>query len=67
MTADPAPTASPFKGANRLVAEHVEQMVVVRHHLVFGMYVDPFSEGSNEDRGADQRAGPARGDDRADS
>lgn len=45
MSANPGPTASPLKGAKRLVAEHVEQLVAVRHHLVFGMHVDPFSKG----------------------
>jgi hypothetical protein len=65
MSADPGPTASPLKGAKRLVAEHVEQIVVVRHHLVFGMHVDPFSNACNEDRGANRCVGPGRGDDQA--
>jgi hypothetical protein len=36
MTADPAATASPSEGDERLV----EQLVAVHHHSVFGMHVD---------------------------
>jgi hypothetical protein len=67
MTAEPGPTALRSEGAKRLVAEHVEQIVVVRHHLVFGMHVDPLSKGLNGDTDADQGAGPWRADDRADA
>jgi hypothetical protein len=67
MTAEPGPTASPSEGTKRFVAEHVEQMVVVRHHLVFGMHVDPISKGLSGHTDADQGAGPCRADDRADA
>lgn len=58
MTVDPGPTASPFEGAKRHVAEHVEQVVVVQHHLVFGMHVNPFSKGLSGDKDVTHRAGP---------
>jgi hypothetical protein len=57
MTVDRGPSASLFKGAKRPVAGHVEQMVVVRDHLVFGMHLDPFSRGLNEDLDANWCAG----------
>jgi hypothetical protein len=52
MTGHRGPTASLSKGAKRLVAEQVEQVVVVRHHLVFGMHVNPFSNGMSGDKDA---------------
>jgi hypothetical protein len=42
MTVDRGPNVSLREGAKRLLAEHAEQMVVVRDHQVFGMHVSPF-------------------------